>query len=73
MAREVGKEGSVHFSKQEMNSSCCGHLSLERKKGGGGLDVQSPCYPLKPKSEPETPTELPASFSPLTQTRGSLE
>lgn len=33
-AREVGREGSVHFSKQEMNSSCCGHLSLERKKGG---------------------------------------
>lgn len=39
-AREVWREGSVHFSKQEMNSSCCGHLSLERKwdGGGGGLD-----------------------------------
>lgn len=34
-AWEVGREGSVHFSKQEMNSSCCGHLSLERKKAGG--------------------------------------
>lgn len=46
---------------------CCG--------GGGGvawLDVQSPCYPLKPKSAPGTSTELPASFSPQTGTYGSL-
>ena len=41
--------GTVHFSKQEMNSPCCGHLSLGREGKGGGYQpvAQSPCYPLK--------------------------
>ena len=48
---EAEEGGTVHFSKQEMNSPCCGHLSPGR---GGRLVAQSPCYPLKP----DTPVEL---------------
>lgn len=57
-----GEEGAtVHFSKQEMNSPCRGHLSP-------GRGAQSPCCPLKPKPEPETPVELTASSAPPART-----
>lgn len=49
---EAEERGTVHFSKQEMNSPCCGHLSLGREGGGVWLVAHSPRYPLKPNTEP---------------------
>lgn len=40
--------------------------------GGPWLDVQSPCYPLTPKSAPGTRTQPAASSGPRTRTRSSL-
>lgn len=36
---EEGGGDTVHFSKQEMNSSCCGHLSLGREGRLTGCSV----------------------------------
>lgn len=67
-----GREGALSTS---LSRRWIAHAAVIHHRGGKGawLDVQSPRYPLKPKSESDTPIELPASFSPPTRTCSSQD
>lgn len=57
---EAEQGGTVHFSKQEMNSPCCGHLSPREGRALAGCSVTQ--LPSKLQVWADTPVELAASL-----------
>lgn len=57
---EAEQGGTVHFSKQEMNSPCCGHLSPREGRVLAGCSVTQ--LPSKLQVWADTPVELAASL-----------